>query len=374
MSRVLHVVSGLGTGGAETYLARLAPQLASRGVEQHVVSLSGEGPTADDLHRAGIPLSLIKLRGAPVLAVHALLALKRQIKPDIVQGWMYHGDLLATIAHRFAYSGPCKLYWGVRCSDMDLQRYTRQLRLVVRACTLASRLPDLIIANSDAGMQAHRALGYRAKQWEVIHNGVDLNRFKPDPALRHAVRAELNADSQTVLAFHVARVDPMKGHEVLFEAIKRLASEGNWANVRIVLVGQGTNHLNLPDGVVALGARKDVARLLSGGDIIVSSSVFGEGYPNALAEGMATGLIPVATDVGDSAQLIDGLSRPVPANSAEDLAAALLDAARLVRSERSDLRQQIRARMGSAFSFEASVDTFARLYTSSGSNATMDRT
>src|SRR5262249_35104087 len=160
---------------------------------------------------------------------------------------------------------------------------------------------------SAAGMESHRALGYRPARSEIVPNGIEVERYKPDAAARANVRRELGiADNAMVLA-HVARVDPMKDHAGFLRAMAQLP------DVQALLVAAGTEELAATPSVHRLGRRADVPRLLAAADIVVSSSAFGEGFSNAIAEGMACGLPPVATDVGDARIIIGSTGLVVPA-------------------------------------------------------------
>lgn len=358
MTRVLHVISGLGTGGAEMFLATLAPRLAERGFEQTVVSLTGEGAAADRLRAAGISVVALDAKGlakAP-LAVRSIAHLIEEIRPGVVQGWMYHGDLFAALATKLAAQKPERLMWNIRCSDMRLDDYALQLRLVVRACAKLSGVPDVIIANSEAGAREHKAAGYVPRAMQVIANGVDVMKFAPDARARADVCRELGIADDRIVVLNVARVDPMKDHATM------LAAAAAIRGADVVLVGRGTEALALPAGVRALGARSDIARVLAAGDIIVSSSAYGEGFSNAIAEGMAAGLVPVVTDVGDARAIVGDTGRIVPPGDPAALAAALQEVLDLEPAARAALGAAARRRVASMFSLKAAVDRFAELY------------
>jgi len=362
---VLHVISGLGTGGAESFLATLAPRLLADGIEQAVVSLTGDGPLAAKLEAGGIPVVRFDVR-SPLGMLHTIRGLRAfvaKLQPSVIQGWMYHGDLFATIAHKLAGGGPRRLYWNIRCSDMQLADYSRQLRMVVKACTWASPMPDAVLANSAAGARVHVAAGYRPRQILVLPNGVDCTRFAPDDAARRAVRDELGIRADEVVVMHVARVDPMKDHAGLIAAAARLE------RARVVLVGAGTDTLDLPANAMALGQRTDVARLLNAGDIVVSSSAYGEGFSNAVAEGMATGLVPVATEVGDATEIIDDCGTLVPPGDPAALAAALQKIIDLTAEERSRRGALARERILSRYTLDQAVERFEALYTGKSGEA-----
>src|SRR5690606_30176877 len=97
-----------------------------------------------------------------VLRLSRLLA---GLKPDVVQGWMYHGNLAATLADRLSGRRSArKLLWNIRASNMDAERYARIIGWNARL----SHWPDLVIANSQAGMGFHMEHGFRPKACEVI--------------------------------------------------------------------------------------------------------------------------------------------------------------------------------------------------------------
>ena len=355
MTRVLHIISGLGVGGAETVLTQLSTTLTARGMEQHVVSLSGDAPLAARLEDGGVPLTRLNLARPAgfVAALPRLIGLTRRFRPDVVQGWMYHGDIVATLVHWFAPGRRNRrLMWGVRCSNMDLDRHAS----LIRTEALLSRSPDVIVANSAAGADAHLAHKYRPRRLEIVPNGIDTERFHPDAALRDAQRVELGIPAGQRVAINVARVDPMKDHAGLLDAIRQLP------DLPLLLVGAGTEALDLPANVRALGVRDDIPALLNAADIIVSGSAYGEGFSNALAEGMSAGLVPVATDVGD-ARLIAGetgtLVPPGHPNALRDALGALLSLADDTFAERS---AAARTRIVGEFGINRMVDRFATLY------------
>src|SRR3546814_3053657 len=105
---------------------------------------------------------------------------------------MYHADRYAPLAlWRSGRRRLTLLYWGVRCSDMDMRRYGIVFRLTVRLCALLSRSTDGIVVNSRAGSHIHRRLGYPARRMTGIDNGFDTDKFRPDAEQRRAMRRAL---------------------------------------------------------------------------------------------------------------------------------------------------------------------------------------
>ena len=352
---ILHVISGLGTGGAEAMLLQVTGALQAKGMPQHVVSVTGRGRYADELEARGVPVTALDIKSV-FGGLRGLLRLARiigQLQPQVVQGWMYHGDLMALFAHYLARERvPRRLYWNLRASNMDQGGYGWLMRLNA----FLSHWPDIVIANSKAGADYHIGLGYRPRRLEVIANGIDTDRYRPDPQARKAVRAELNIPAQTVVAIHVARVNAMKDHATF------LAAMSSVPNVVAIMAGDGTDKLKAPPNVRALGLRSDTPRLNAGADIVVSTSAFGEGFSNAIGEGMSTGLVPIATDSGDARLIIGDTGAVVATGDASALASRIAAEAAATPEQRHARGLAARARIEQEFPLHRAVNAFARLY------------
>lgn len=356
--RILHVITGLGVGGAEKLLSDLVIADSKAGRDASIVSLIPGGAQHDKLRAAGVAVRDLGMRRDRLnpLALIRLAALIREREPDVIQTWMYHADLLGLLA--LLLSGRrrrCRLYWGIRCSNMDLARYGPRLRLVVRLCAWLSRLPDGVIANSRAGRDWHLRLGYRPRQLAVIENGVEVGGDRGDPRRRETVRAELGIDAAAFVIGAVARVDAMKDYPCLLAALERLDG------ATCVAVGRGTEALPAVPGLIRLGERRDVPRLLAAFDVLVSASAFGEGFSNAIAEAMAAGLPVVTTDVGDARRIVGDCGIVVPAGDPEALAAAVRtlqqDPARRTR-----MGERARRRVAAEFPLSRTIAAFEAFY------------
>lgn len=359
--RVLHVITGLGLGGAENMLTSLAAHSTDAGMAPSVIALTPGGENAARIRAAGVAVSDLGMtRGLPdPRAVRKLALAIQAARPQVIQSWMYHADLLALAARAVLPRGERpRLVWGVRCSDMDVGRYGPSLRLIIAVCARLSARPDAVLVNSHAGREVHEKLGYRPRRFEVVVNGTDTNRFRPDPDARAAVRKALGISPTATLLAHVARRDPMKDHETYLAALDRLPQ------VTGLAVGLGTE--NLPDRVnlIRLGARADVPRLLAASDFIVSSSAFGEGFPNVLAEGMATGAPAVSTDVGDAARIVGDTGRIVPPRDPQALAGAIAELDGETGEARAARRASARKRIETVFPLDGAARAYAALYRS----------
>lgn len=351
---VLNVITGLGVGGAEASLVRLATAAQARGLKQYVVSLGGPGHYAEALEKNGIEVASLGMTSLPELpfALTRLTRIVNRWQPKVIHGWMYHGNIMAALSHRLAPGSQRRmLVWNLRASNMDEERYGSVLRWSARL----SRWPDVIVANSESGAAFHKSLGIEARRMLVIDNGIDSEIFCPDGAARQDVRRELGIASEAPLLIHPARVDPMKDHATFLKAIAQVPE------VKAVLVGSRTNRLEVPPNVRTLGLRKDMPRLFAAADIVVSTSAFGEGFSNAIAEGMSAGLLPIVTDVGDARRIVGDAGRVVPSADPAALAAAIREECASPESlAAKGLRA--RARIVENFSVAKFVDAFTRLY------------
>lgn len=360
MLNVLHVITGLGTGGAERMLARIATYpYPSHEVRQSVISLTDGGEQADVLRAAGVSVTSLGMRrGIPSpAAVWRLVGLIRRERPDAIMTWLYHADLIGTLAATLASRQG--IVWNIRCSEFDLSLFGWSTRATLRMLVRLSSSPRAVAANSAAGRRAHEAAGYHPRRWIILPNGFDLDVWRPDPVARADVRRELDARPQDILCGVVARVDPLKGYDTVLAAAASARLDG--VPVHFVLVGKGTETLRLTTAsgvrVTALGERRDVSRLMCGFDMLVLSSI-SEGFPNVVGEAMATGIPCVVTDVGDAATMVGETGIVVPPREPEALAAAIATMAGESPESRvrrgADARERVRARW--------SLESVARKY------------
>ena len=380
--RVLHLITAMEGGGAETFLSRLA--LAQRAdVEPLVASLLPPGPVGRELAACGVRVEHLGLsRGRPSPAAGArglsrLRALVRSFSPHVVQTWLYHADLLGLSALRLP-PAPLRprpaLAWNVRCAYMDFSRYPALTRYTVRACALLSRLPDAVVTNAHAARDHHLALGYRPRRFEVLPNGFDTDAFRPDAEARARVRAELGLDGSTPLVGAAGRWDAMKDWPALAAAARAVLAEHPRA--RFLLCGTGMDVAN-PDlaalleaqgirgACLLLGRRDDMPRVLAALDVFAQSSL-GEGLPNALGEALCCGVPAAATDAGDSALLVGGgrerAGIVTPVGDAEALARAVAELLALDPQGRAALGAAGRERMQQSYGLDAAGARYTALY------------
>ena len=370
--RILHVITGLARGGAETMLLKLL--VAGGGeVEPAVVSLGREERALESrVKDLGIPVYCLELRKiAPnPFSIITLGNIIRRVCPDLIQGWMYHGNLMASLA---AYSSrrSVPVLWNIRQSFYGLA-YERWLtRRVIRLGALLSVQPDAIIYNSLSSARQHEAIGYERNKRVWIPNGFDCDTFQPREEWRSQVRCELGIADDVVLVGVIARYHPMKDHEGFLRAAGLVVQ--NHPNVRFLFAGRGVTsdqpallrairQNQLGNFVFLLGERTDVPRLNAALDLACSASAWGEGFSNAIGEAMASGIPCVVTDIGDSAHIVGDTGTVVPPRNFEELARAISRLIGIGQIRRRQNGEQARKRIEKEFSLAAIVQRYHILY------------
>lgn len=369
---VVHVITSLEVGGAQTVLAQLAARAGAMGIRTAVISLAEPGPMAARIAATGVPVESMRLRPSlgHALAVASLARRLRSWQPDIVHTWLYHADLFGGLAARVAKVP--QLYWNLRATALAARVNKWTTALTVRLCASLSRtLPDRIVACSQATRDGHADLGYDRARMLVIDNGVDTTRFRPNPAARHALRQQLAIPATARVVGLVARAHPMKNHACFLAALAP-ALRANAAD-HAILCGLGVEAEAAPfrawlaqSGLGArvhlLGERTDVPDILAALDIHVSASTSGEGFSNAVLEAMAVGLPNVVTDVGDSRRIVGETGWVVPPDDESALAGALASALAGPPASLAARAAAARERTLNLFSVERMVEAYRRLY------------
>jgi len=366
------MITGLDTGGAELMLLKLLSRIDRAAFSSEVLSLTDIGAVGEQILALGIAVhSLGMRRGVPdprgILKAASWL---RKVQPDVVQTWMYHADLIGSLAMCLGKAVP--LAWGIRQSSFDLRKSKRRSRWTAHICARLSHwAPARIVCCSEASYRVHAALGYNVAKMLVIPNGYDLDTFHPDPAAYASVRQELGLAQATILIGVAARFDPQKDHETFVQATALL--HAHRPEVHFLLCGDGMTWKNkaLAGWIDAaglraswhlLGRRADMPRLTAAFDIATLSSAYGEGFPNVLGEAMACGVPCVATDVGDAALIVGETGVIVPPQNPASLAAGWRTMLAVGPERRRQLGEEARRRIASRYSLASVVRAYETLY------------
>lgn len=333
--RVLHIISGLGNGGAEAILFNLCQ--SSSDDEHIVISLLDEGKYGSMLKDIGVEIHALNFsyKKLNFLAFLRLIKLIRQITPDVVQTWMIHANAIGGAASKLV--GIKRIFWGIHQTSMT-SRKTKLLSLIFTRINsfLSNIIPTKIIYCADKSREDQEAIGFKKNKGIVIHNGYNIDNFSPKKNSGHTLHNELNISANDVIVGYVGRFHPMKDLGNLIKAFAFLINQ-DFKGVHAVLVGSNIDNNNkelvdlldmyeLNQYVHLAGEKKDIPSFMNNIDLLALCSSYGEAFPNVLNEAMACGTPCVTTDVGDAAFIVGDTGWVVPPNDAEALANAIIEA------------------------------------------------
>lgn len=366
---VLHCITGLNVGGAEYMLARFGAKLTQTNYDPRVLSLMAPGPVARDMQAANIAVETLNMhqsRPGP-RAVARLRAIMRSSAPRLLHGWMYHGNVAASIGSRLADRQP--VIWSIHHSIANLASEKLLTRAVIRISAALSRQTSAISYCSRVSADQHEALGFDPAKRRIIPNGVDCDQFRPGAGARQYLCDALRLPRERLLVGNIARAHPMKDHETFVRAIARLRAMG--LDAHGVLIGDGHQNgvvqrvaaeLGITPMITVSPARADIDRLMPGLDLFMLSSAWGEAFPLVVAEAMASGVPAIATDVGDCAWLLGDRQMVVEPGNVDGLAKLAASLLCLPQEARRQLGERARRRVVERFSLNAYVDSHLSLY------------
>jgi glycosyltransferase involved in cell wall biosynthesis len=364
--RVLHVISGLHLGGAETLLYRLAT--APNDVVRHEVICLGDRQWYSSLlEEHGVTVHHLGM--TPANFAPKLLRLRKLIREsgaDVLQSWLYVANVLSGLLARPA---GIPVVWSIHASTPE------HIGPVSRLCAQIGarqtrRLADFVIYCSSRSAELHADLGYGTVRNALIHNGYDPHSFCPDEDSRAETRRQLGVDEDTFLIGSVARWHAQKDIPNLLRAARQLLDCG--LPVKCLLVGGGLDSANadlhrevecagLTNAVILAGARSNVRDYYRALDLHVLASSGSEAFPNVVAESMLCGTPNVVTDVGDSAFMVADSGWVVPPRNSAALAKAIADAHGECSADRNSWekrRRDARSRIADRFTFECMVEAY----------------
>jgi glycosyltransferase involved in cell wall biosynthesis len=369
--RILHVIPDLCLAGAEMKLYKL---LAATNREQFaptVISMRDGGELRGRIEALGIPVHSLGIRGLlpGPRSVNRLARLVRRIDPDLIHGWMYHGNLAAQFAAALSRK-KAPVLWGVHQSLYGFAYEKWLTVLVIKLGALLSRAPRGIVYVSKTSACQHEAHGYNRERTLVFHQGFDTEKFAPSEEARFAVCQELGLPNDTLLIGMIGRYHPVKDHANFLKAAERVLKSRS--EVRFILCGKGVDHNNpalrtlveetqIRDRIHLMGERLDIQRIMPALDIAVSSSC-SEGFPNVVGEAMSSGVPCVVTAVSDLPEIVGTTGRVVPPRDTAALASAIEEMIAMGPAGRKALGAAARARVIEHYSLESSVAQYEAVY------------
>lgn len=369
--KVIHVIIGLNVGGAELMLQRLSEAFNNEVEQEHsIISLTDLGSVGPMLRDKGVSVTALGMQGGRDLprVLFRLFLTFRQAKPDIVQTWMYHADLIGGVVARL--SGVVNVVWGIRTTDVS-KGTSKATALIRRLCSVLSHVvPKLIICAAEASRKAHAQIGYDNSRMIVIPNGFDPEVLTASLNEREAVRMAAGFSADDLVIGSLGRYNPDKDQENFIVACALLAAD--YPRLKFLMVGRDLNPQNevlvqrikatgYSNRFVLFGERQDVAACLKAMDIFCLHSRT-EGFPNVLGEAMTIGLPCVTTDVGDAAFLIGEAGIVVKPQDSQALADGLERLVSAGETYRSDLGEKAQHRVYENFTMNCAKSRFKKVY------------
>jgi glycosyltransferase involved in cell wall biosynthesis len=368
--RILHVITGLNTGGAERSLVKLLQKIDRNNFKFAVVSLMDCGTQGAMINELNVPLFTLGIR-KDLSAFRSAIRIRRIIEyfqPDLIHGWMYHGALFSILSNQKR-----PIVAGIRHSLHDERKEKPLTRIVLRCLRLFSNRVSAMVYCSQISRQQHEKYGFCHKASSVIPNGFDTSVFRPNSDARHNIRKNLDLDPSSFVIGHIARYHPMKDHATFLKAAAIFVQIQKDAS--FIMVGPGvtpynkvliglSQKLGLFSAIRFLGSRDDIPSLLNALDLFATSSGWGEAFPNVIGEAMASGVPCVATDIGDSRFIIGDTGIVVPPKNPEELAHAWLKFYGKTPDERRKICDAARNRIIEHFDIHAMARKYANLYNS----------
>lgn len=366
----MHIIPGLSTGGAEMMLFKLVRSMDRDSFIPIIISLKKSGSLRKKFDTLDIQIySLDFNKGiSSVSSFIQLFKIVRDLKPQIIQGWMYKGNAVATIVW-YINKKSSALVWNIRQSLYRFGNENRMTRLIIKINRLFSLFPDTIIYNSTLSCNHHSVFGFKSFNSMIIPNGFDIQEFCYSDKQHKDIRSNLNIPQKAIVVGHVARLHPMKDHPLFLRAAVELAK--SFLNIHIIHIGQGISLKNkglsslipaeIHNRFHLLNERDNVSELMCAMDIFCQSS-WAEAFPNVLGEAMSIGVPCVATDVGDSANIVGETGVMVPSRNEKALFKGLETLLMISNAQRKALGIKARNRIKSNYELNVIVINYIELY------------
>lgn len=307
--KVVHLITGLGKGGAETMLYQLI-KYRSPGIRAPiVVSLGLSSYYEEKLRDLGVKVISLDIRHNPLQTLVRLCQTGK--KAEVLCCWMYLPNLLGYFVGRKYVK---KLIWCIRHSDLSSKNNSRKTLIISRICVRLSHKVDLIAYNGHKARTVHANAGYRPTREIVLDNGIDGTEYFRDEKAGELIRRSLGIATDQKVILSVAKNTPIKDLPTFIRAFALIRkSEPNAVGI---MCGNGVGcsdkrlmeycreyGLHVGKDIYLIGFREDIREIMNAADAYIMHSA-GEAFPNTLIQAMACETLVAATDVGDVRKIL----------------------------------------------------------------------
>lgn len=316
MKKILHIISGLDSGGAEKILIDLVSEENSN--KHYIVSLKDKGIYKKKISSKNINVKCFNMNKFNFLIkIMMIMIYIGRIKPNIVLTWMYHADLIGGVIAKFFSVD--KIYWNIRNSTLDKKNTNWITLIILKICSkLSNFIPDRIISCSEEAINVHLKLNYK-NNFYLINNGVDTEKFK---------NLEFKINNNFLTLGYAGRWHHQKNYEFFFECLSELKENYKFKKFKVLMAGNQINDKNinlinlikknnLSEEIQLLDEIEDMPKFYNRVDLNILTSSHGEAFPNVLAESMSCETPCLSTDIGDAKKIIGNCGWIVSQNNKE---------------------------------------------------------
>ncbi len=342
-------------------LTRLIDQATPGRIEHAVLTLFEGGRLAEHLVGRGVEVRTLGLdpdrRNLAQAAIRAMGLLPR-LRPDVLSGWLHHGNVLAGLLSLGQGGTPCVMNFRSTFDQAELSRP------VMRVLRRLSPRADLRLANSRTAAYQLEEAGFGPVRF--LPNGFSTEEFSPSQEKRTSLRTRLGIPLEALVVGHVGRAHPVKNQLGLLQAFLRVA--GGHPRAHLLFAGRGLPellgpHNSLPERVHLLPELGEPSEVYAAADVYAHASL-AESFPNVIGEAMLMQLPVLCTDVAATRHIVEGRNVVVPPGRVDLLAEGLRTLLSWSDAERAELGASNRTRMRTLFSLEGAVTQFEDLFLS----------
>lgn len=308
--RVVHLITGLGKGGAETMLYQIIKNRTLNELTHIVVSLGLSHYYEEPIQNLGVKVINLDIKHHLFQSLNSLSKIGK--KADVLCCWMYFSNL---IGYLFGRKHVKKLIWCIRHSDLSVGNNSLKTIWFSKICARLSRRVDLIAYNGFRAKEIHEKAGYRAKEEIVLENGIDGTEYFYDAQAGEESRRCMEIGGNCKVILSVARNTSIKDLPTFIrtlslvrksepKAIGIMCGEGVDTTDRKLITCCKKNGLSVGKDVYLIGFCNNIQKIMNAADVYVLHSA-GEAFPNTLIQAMACEKLVAATDVGDVKKILD---------------------------------------------------------------------
>lgn len=352
--KILHIIIGLGNGGAERTLSKIVLNLKAN---HTIISLTSNNTYyQEDLKSYGANVIVFDHKKIYKYINYLLIILREARKAHVIQSWMYHADFIAFFISKLTNRPIC---WNIRRSSTQ-EGMSKNTKLLISLNAVLSKKVDKIISCSYTGIENHVKKGYQKEKMIFVPNGISLEKLT----------SENQKENYKNYFLHVGRYHPVKNHKLLIDSFCDFLknSESN-KNMQLFIVGRDVikNQDEIlqwagkySENIKLFNETKDLESLYSEACATILTSKT-EGFPNVIVESMSYGTPCISVDAGDSYEIIKDNGFKTK-NSPNSISKAMQESVIITKNEYLDKSIKGKKSITENFSLEKMINSYSDIY------------